>query len=194
MSKKNSKPTPYRDEKGVRINTYRRFKEGVHYQAIEPNEMGVIIAMAQGEGKELVKKRTGRPALFDTPEELEEAIQAYFDYIIEANDKYQIQLIPDIEGMACFIGTDRETMFKWEQNNLNGLSNTVKRAKNIIAACKKQLALRGKIPPIVFATDMNNNHGYTQKQEVVITPQNDNINPEALLSEIENLPEITDGN
>jgi hypothetical protein len=41
--------------------------------------------------------------------------------------------------------------------------------KNQLAYCKKQLALKGKIPPIVFATDFNNNHGYTQKQEIAVS-------------------------
>ena len=50
-----------------------------------------------------------------------------------------------------------------------GSADTIKRFKTNIAAYKKQLAFSGKIPPIVFATDFNNNHGYTQQQNIEIT-------------------------
>lgn len=155
-----------RDERGVRKQEYKRFKKDVDYLPIDSNEMVTILEFSK-----LVSKRNGRPPAFESKEELQEAIEGYWDYLIKAN-KGGNALIPDVEGLGTFIGVCRDTLNEWERSNYKGFSDAVKSAKNAIAACKKQLALHGKIPPIVFATDFNNNHGYTQKQEVVLTPTN----------------------
>jgi hypothetical protein len=155
-----------RDERGVKIQTYRRFKDGIDYTPVEPDEMRAIIGLATNH-----LKRGGRPPVFSGLEELQGAIQAYWDYISTQNDQ-GIKLIPDVEGLCCYIGISRETLNKWENANYQGFGDTIKASKNAIAACKKQLALHGKIPPIVFATDFNNNHGYVQKQSLEVTANN----------------------
>lgn len=165
--KKRKPATQYRDERGVRKQTYRRFKEGVDYLPVEPNEMVAMYKIA----KDNVKRDSGRPAIFNTVEQLQDAISEYWEYLIFQTQKGSA-LLPDVEGLAAFLHISRETINEWERSNYNGFSATIKSVKNDIAACKKQLALGGKIPPIVFATDFNNNHGYTQKQELVVTPNN----------------------
>lgn len=164
-SKPRNPPVQYRDENGVRKQTYRRYKENVDYLPLEPNEMSAMIGLIQNKG------RIGRPPIFESVEELQGAIQAFWDYIREANEKGNY-LIPDVEGLCCYLDINRDTLNEWERSNYRNFSATVKSTKNSIVFCKKQLALRGKIPPIVFATDFNNNHGYTQKQEMVLTPNN----------------------
>ena len=61
---------------------------------------------------------------------------------------------------------------------------------NKIAAAKNQLAMRGAIPVVVWATMMNNNHGYTQnsKQEVIVT-RKDKPNVDALIASANLLPD-----
>jgi hypothetical protein len=47
---------------------------------------------------------------------------------------------------------------------MNLVANNI---RNSIAACKKQMALNGEIPPVVFAIDFNNNHDYVQSKNQV---------------------------
>ena len=87
-------------------------------------------------------------------------------------------------------------MWEWERNNTRGFTATIEQAKNDIAACKKQIGLQGKIPPLVLAMDFNNNHGYTQRQEVVVTPNNplgDAVSNEELLAKYNAYAELDDG-
>lgn len=180
-AKQKSLETAYRDERGVRKQVYRRFKEEVDYLPIEQNEMITILEFAKA-----ATKRMGRPPIFESVEELQEAIEGYWDYLIKANNNGNA-LIPDVEGLAAFLHIDRSTLFDWERTNYNGFSTTIKETKNYIAMSKKQLALHGKIPPIVFATDFNNNHGYTQKQQLEIStpsPMGDMISKEELEAKV----------
>lgn len=158
---------PYRDERGGRKQVYRRFKEGVDFMPVEGGEMVAMLKMAQNSCKKLM----GRPPTFQSVEELQEAIEAYWDYIVKANENGGT-IFPDAEGLAMYLGVSRETVNEWERSNYKNFSATIKTTKNAIAACKKQLALANKIPQLVWVTDFNNNHGYVQKQEVTVAPVN----------------------
>lgn len=176
--------TKYRDARGVRKQVYRRFKPGEDYELIQQNEMVAMYKLAKAN---VLSNNTGRPNTFETIRELKEAISEYWDYLIKSAENGN-KLIPDVEGLASFLKISRETLNEWERSNYHGFSATIKSTKNDIASAKKQLALNGKIPPIVFATDFNNNHGYTQKQEMVITPNNpmgDEMSQEELMRRIE---------
>ena len=169
VAKKNN---PYRDERGVRIQTYRRFKEGIDYEAVEPDEM---VALTQNILDNLdafdEAERRGQPRKYETVGEFKTIVRGYINYIRDANID-GVKLIPDIEGLCAYMGICRETLLEWERSRDAVYSDTIKRVKNQIAYFKKQLALKGKIPPVTFATDFNNNHGYTQKQEVQLSAHN----------------------
>lgn len=133
---------------------------------------------------------------YETAEDLEKGIMEYWDYLIQANEN-KINLIPDVEGLCAFLGITRTTMNQWENNDVRGMRATIEQAKNDIAACKKQIGLQGKIPPIIMAMDFNNNHGYTQRQEVVVTPNNplgDAKSNEELLAKYDQYAELGDPN
>lgn len=175
-----------RDENGVRLQNYNRFKSGVDYQPIEPSAMTAMIDL------EIERhKRIGRPPKFQSIEELSDAILGYWEYLKE-NIANGAEIIPDTEGLASFIGVSRDTLHEWERSNYRGFSDTIKTAKNSIGAINKQLAKQGKIPAVVFAIDFNNNHGYTQKQEVVLTPSRplgEQLQPKELSERYAELPE-----
>lgn len=160
--------TKYRTADGQRKLAYRRFQEGEDYLPIAEDELVTMLEFEKN-NMQRAAKRNGRPPIFESVEQLQEQIIAYWDYLAKAN-REQVKLIPDVEGLCSFLGINRDTLNDWERNNYKGFSVTIKTTKNAIAAFKKQLALQGKIPPIVFATDFNNNHGYTQKQEMIVTP------------------------
>lgn len=169
------KETATRDAAGVRKNTYRRFKEGEDYEKQTAPEMATLCDMmkrgifGEEETAEGVRVRHpgGRPRKYETVEQLQEGIEKYIDYIAVQNAA-GVSLIPDVEGLALFLGISRSTLYEWQNARPGEFSDTIKRAINAIAAVKKQLALNGKIPPIVFATDFNNNHGYVQQQKIEV--------------------------
>jgi len=170
MPKRKTKKTiQRRDENGLRLLTYRRFKEGVDFEAPDADRVTAIIDFVNHCNK---IHNTGRPPTFETVEELQGAVDAFWEIIAEQN-RNGVRVIPDVEGFCSFINISRQTLNEWEHGRgkqAGLLSDTVKRLKNHMAYVKKQLALTGNMPPIVFATDFNNNHGYTQKTEHIITP------------------------
>ncbi|MCM1218790.1 MAG: DNA-packaging protein [Lachnospiraceae bacterium] len=171
MSEKR-KETGSRDAAGVRKNTYKRYKEGEDYEKQTAPEMAALCDMMkrgifgeeETESGERVRHAGGRPRKYETVEQLQEGIEKYIDYI-EVQNAAGVALIPDVEGLALFLGVARSTLYEWQNARPSEFSDTLKRALNAIAAVKKQLALMGRIPPIVFATDFNNNHGYVQQQK-----------------------------
>ena len=102
----------------------------------------------------------------ETVEEFRTVAENYINYIKE-RALQGVRLIPDIEGFCAFAGISRETLNDWERTRPGAYSDTIKIFKNTVAAYKKQLAFNGEIPPIVFATDFNNNHGYTQAAQKI---------------------------
>lgn len=168
--------TGARDAAGVRKNNYTRYKEGQDYQKQTAPEMSALCDMmkrgifGEEETPEGVRVRHagGRPRKIETVEELQEGIERYIDYI-ETQNAAGVALIPDVEGLALFLGVSRSTLYDWQNARPGEFSDTLKRTLNAIAATKKQLGLQGKIPALVLALDMNNNHGYTQQQNIEIT-------------------------
>lgn len=164
------KETATRDENGVRKQSYKRFKPGRDYEEIETAQAVALCDMMLDGFKRSVadaeRGKGGRPRKLETVEEFREVAERYINYIKDrALDG--VRLVPDIEGFCAFAGISRETLNNWETARPGAYSDTIKRLKTSIAAFKKQLAFAGKIPPIVFATDMNNNHGYTQAAQKI---------------------------
>lgn len=164
------KETATRDENGVRKQSYKRFKPGRDYEEIETAQAVVLCDMMLDGFKRSVadaeRGKGGRPRKLETVEEFREVAERYINYIKDrALDG--VRLVPDIEGFCAFAGISRETLNNWETARPGAYSDTIKIFKNTIAAYKKQLAFSGEIPPIVFATDFNNNHGYTQAAQKI---------------------------
>lgn len=168
------KETATRDENGVRKQSYRRFQEGRDYEATETEQTQALcdvflkgfLQIEEAESGEAVERKGGRPRKLESVEEFKEIAEKYILYIRNrAADG--VRLIPDIEGFCSFAGISRDTLNDWERTRPGEYSDTIKRFKTCIAAYKKQLAFAGKIPAIVFATDFNNNHGYTQAPQKI---------------------------
>lgn len=159
-----------RDERGVRLINYERFERGIDYAPTTGSELTEMYRLAK-ENMQTAKSNGGRFTKFENVEELQSAIIGYWAYLEKAA-REGIPVMADLEGMCAFIEVSRKTLTLWEREDYKGFRATIEQAKNDIAAVKKQLGQQGKIPPLVMAMDMNNNHGYTQKQEVVVTPNN----------------------
>lgn len=153
-----------RDDDGNRKQFYAHFKEGRDYSAIEPDDLTPILEQFIEQGEQ---KKKGQQPTYENKYQLQDAIQLYWHYL---QDSYAngAKIIPDVEGACCYLGISRTLINKWERENYRDFAETIIDLKNKIATAKKQLGLKGRIPPLVLAMDMNNNHGYVQKQEVVV--------------------------
>lgn len=104
--------------------------------------------------------KIGRPLKFNTPEELQEQIDQYFNEV--PREEWTIT------GLALALDTDRITLIRYEDRP--EFSNTVKRAKSMVEnSYEIDLKKNGRVGTI-FALK---NFGWTDKQEVVHGISND---------------------
>ena len=82
---------------------------------------------------------------------------------------------PSVAGMALAFGVDRKTLWCW----CNGVDSayiptesrtTLKKAYQFLNAQMENYMQNGKINPVAGIFLMKNNMGYADKQEVVLTP------------------------
>jgi len=111
--------------------------------------------------------KTGRPAKFNTPEELEAKIEEYF---IKCPDKRKIGTdaglldipTPTLSGLALYLGfADRHSLFDYEQRK--EFSNTIKRARARISQVYENLTHSSNCTGAIF---MLKNLGFSDKQEI----------------------------
>lgn len=131
------------------------------------------------------KKRMGRPLKFQSVEELEEKIQAYFESCWEikrdmfgnaiAPNDLQIEGEPTVYvkvqkrpytvgGLAVFLGCSRNTLWDYEKGEdaRKDFSDTIKGAKDIIEAyAEEQLYIGKNQAGAIFA--MKANYGWQDK-------------------------------
>lgn len=93
--------------------------------------------------------------------ELQGAVDAYFEIMFEAAEKGS-ELIPDTEHLYLFLGVTKNTIYKWKRENPEW-ADIFEDALNRVLVIKKQLAMHNKIPQLVYMSDIQNNHGYKQK-------------------------------
>lgn len=129
-------------------------------------------------GQELSEKMAKLKVIYDMPkidinsdEQVEQRINDYFDYCIEA------QLRPTVEGLSLALGIDRKTMYNWETGKTRAQFSdyrlhVIKKAKDYIAFLMSDLVMEGKINPVTWIFYAKNYFGMSDKQEVILTPNN----------------------
>lgn len=103
------------------------------------------------------------------PIQVKERTTEYFS-ICAKND-----MKPTVAGYAFALGVDRRTLWQW----VSGVTHKSTEVKDIIKKAYEMLNImmedymhNGKINPVSGIFLMKNNFGYTDKQEVVVTPNN----------------------
>lgn len=116
------------------------------------------------------------------PEKVTERIGQYF------NQCQMDDMKPSVAGMALAFGVDRKTLWAWA----NGVDsayvptasrNAIKKAYQLLNSQMENYMQNGKINPVAGIFLMKNNMGYQDKQEVVLTPNQqlgDSATPEEL--------------
>ena len=95
----------------------------------------------------------------------------YFTTLRECNTSGEdFKVVPDIESWCAFLGISRQTLMTYNRRG-GAWSETIEYLKTCICSCKKSLADRGKIPPMVAIFDMINNHHYLNTSEFRISTQ-----------------------
>lgn len=111
--------------------------------------------------------KIGRPVVFETHEDLENAIDGYFE-------AYSTEGRPlTVLGMCVHIGICRDTLIEYGKKSLE-FSDTVKKAKGIIEAYAEECLFTNKnTAGIIF--NLKNNFGWKDKREIGLNSRNLNI-------------------
>lgn len=107
----------------------------------------------------VIINRDWRIKTYSSPEELQNKICQYFEQ----------EEVPNVLGLAGFLGVHYETLYKWENGERDGktpwLSCIIKRAKQALGDWTVKNAMRNKINCGMAVFYMKNVFGWQDKQE-----------------------------
>ena len=164
----------------------------------KPNKAAALLAQSNGILESNLSNRfwldekgrvNGLPR-YETPDDLVRALEKWEQSTAERIRNGE-EIIPDAEGMCSFLGISMATLKSWRKGDMgDAFRNIAEVELNRIAAIKNQLALKGAIPPIIWATQMNNVHGYTQAKnvEIEVTQKRTPESAETLIQSAKLLP------
>ena len=102
-----------------------------------------------------------------TDEECADKLNDYFQQCVEDGQ------IPTVEDMCLALGAVTQTVLDWQKGSMGPVrAGMIKKAKQILAGIDAKLVSQGKIPQITYIFRAKNFFGMTDKQEVVLTPNN----------------------
>lgn len=134
-------------------------------ETMEGDELDAILSSALDRPR---SRRCGAPQAFENSEdglkEFQVASRSYFAQVRDINRRGEMRLIPDVESWATYLGITRKTILNYEKRG-EDWQNAIAFYKGIITACKKQLALAGKMPPVLAIFDLTNNSDYVNASE-----------------------------
>ena len=91
--------------------------------------------------------------------------EAYLNFMMNANSNPDgDHIIPDIEGWAVYLGIARPTLYNFKKRS-DQWKEYIEYVAEVIGGVKKQLALKGNIPPVIAMFDLINNHQYHNTSE-----------------------------
>ena len=117
-------------------------------------------------------KYRGRPAKYETVEDMQKLIVEYFNEC-EAEGKK-----PTVTGMGYVLGMDRKDLLNYERcfeldrlkqypdSVRRGFVNTIKDAKRFIESCLEDKLINSNTTPIGLIFALKNNYGWVDKQEI----------------------------
>ena len=102
------------------------------------------------------------------PVQVELRIRQYFEQCVSSDMK------PTVSGMALALGVDRKTLYDWSRGNVRGVTHSpiVKKAMDVLSTLWEDYMQNGKINPVSGIFLGKNHFGYTDKQEIVVKPEN----------------------
>lgn len=118
----------------------------------------------------------GRPPAFNSVEELEQAINEYFDHcdnrIRHVYDKKSGTVLEIIDpepytmaGLAYAIGIDRKTLYNYSKHQ--DFFPTIKKARSKVQTDVERRLMEGQATGAIF--NLKNNFGYKDEQQIQVT-------------------------
>ena len=99
----------------------------------------------------------GRPRAFKSVEEVEEKINAYFNYCEEKEKPYTMS------GLAYYLGISRQTLVNY--SNQDQFFDTIKKARDRVQMQLEENALSNKANPTFTIFNLKNNFDWKDKIE-----------------------------
>lgn len=183
---------------------FHNIKRVADANSLSPPTVRKIITTARGENA--IAHRGGAASasitanLNATQEEIAQIVKESFQYfsrpIVKTDDECADRLnayfaqcanegqIPTVEDMALALGTVTTVLSDWQRGRMGpARSGMIKKAKQILAGIDAKLVSQGKIPQVTYIFRAKNFFGMTDRQDVILTPNNplgDETPPEEL--------------
>ncbi|MDY3777478.1 MAG: terminase small subunit [Candidatus Onthovivens sp.] len=120
--------------------------------------------------------KVGRPKAFKSVKEVEEKINAYFNYCEEKEKPYTMS------GLAYYLGIDRKTLLNYSKDE--EYFHTIKKARDRVQMQLEENALSNKANPTFTIFNLKNNFDWKDNNEVKTNVEITKV--DELLSEIKN--------
>ena len=101
--------------------------------------------------------KVGRPKIFNDVKEVEEKINAYFNYCEEKEKPYTMS------GLAYYLGISRQTLVNY--SNQDKFFDTIKKARDRVQMQLEENALSNKANPTFTIFNLKNNFDWKDKIE-----------------------------
>ncbi len=120
--------------------------------------------------------KLGRPKIFNDVKEVEEKINAYFNYCEEKEKPYTMS------GLAYYLGISRQTLVNY--SNQDQFFDTIKKARDRVQMQLEENALSNKANPTFTIFNLKNNFDWKDNNEVKTNVEITKV--DELLNEIKN--------
>ena len=120
--------------------------------------------------------KVGRPKIFNDVKEVEEKINAYFNYCEEKEKPYTMS------GLAYYLGISRQTLVNY--SNQDQFFYTIKKARDRVQMQLEENALSNKANPTFTIFNLKNNFDWKDSNEVKTNVEITKV--DELLNEIKN--------
>ena len=128
--------------------------------------------------KTKAKAKMGRPLKFESPEEMQIAIDKYIERCeLNTREVYSAKLqeittldapIPlTIEGLCAVLEIDRQTLLNYQAKD--DFFGIIKKTKELILQNQIEMAMTGECDKVMTIFLLKNNQGYADKMETHIT-------------------------
>lgn len=104
----------------------------------------------------------GRPLKYKTVEELDNAIELYFETDAYMGEEDKKVFAPTMSGLAYSLGVDRRTLHSYSLND--EFLPSLKRAKSRVETALEQRLYAANPAGVIF--NLKNNYSWTDKQEI----------------------------
>ncbi|MFW9969289.1 MAG: DNA-packaging protein [Candidatus Odinarchaeota archaeon] len=130
----------------------------------------------------------GRPKAFKSVEEMQEKINAYFEYCdnLNVDDKGNRKIIKPytMQGLCVYLDIARDT---WNQySKKSEFSDACKKARQKVEAATVEGASTNKLNPVFTIFNLKNNFGWTDKVEVT-TKEDDKLSSNDIKNKLKEL-------